>query len=192
MLEKLKEIFRDFTFLNPKDLYQLATIVKWKHVSKGDHIVKEGEYNYNVIKVINGLLSHYVIDQNGSQKTLLLVPEKMISGSLQSAISGKPADENIIALENSFLLMIDIRELEKLAYENLRILKMLDQKRKQVILEAATRIRFLIVHSPEERYLHFNKTFPNLDQRVKQKDLASFLGITESSLSRIRARIVQP
>lgn len=192
MFEKAKEVFKEFTFLNPKDLFQLATIIKLKSVAKGEHIVKEGDYNYHGIKVIKGLLSHYVIDSNGAEKTLLFVPEKKYSGSLQTTLAGKAADENIIALEDSLLLLIDIRALEKLADGNLRILKMLNQSHKQVILDAGKRIKFLIAHSPEDRYLHFNKTYPKLEQRVKQKDLASFLGVTVSSLSRIRARIVKP
>lgn len=188
-LEKIKELFKEFTFLSPKDLFQLASIIKLKNIAKGEHIVREGEYNYRAIKVIKGLLCHYVIDNNGDEKTLLFVPEKMNSGSLQTTIGGKPADENIIALESSWLLMIDIRELEKLADGNLSILKMLNQSYKQIIFEAATRIKFLIAHSPEERYLQFTHTYPNLEHRVKQKHLASFLGITVSSLSRIKARL---
>lgn len=186
---KIKELFKEFTFLNPKDLFQLALITKLKQVTKGEHIVREGEYNYRAIKVIKGLLCHYVIDNNGDEKTLLFVPEKMYSGSLQTTIGGKAADENIIALENSWLLVVDIRELEKLADTNIRILKLLNQSHKQIILQAATRIKFLIAHSPEERYLQFTNTYPNLENRVKQKHLASFLGITVSSLSRIKARL---
>lgn len=191
MLEKIKEAFEEFTFLSPADLLQLATIIKLKHVAKGEHIVREGGYDFQAIKVIKGLLCHYVIDKDGIEKILLFVPEKKYSGSLQTAISKKPADENIVALENSLLLTIDVRELEKLADGNLRILKLLNQSYKDIILEAATRIKFLIIHTAEERYLNFRETYPDLEQRVRQKDLASFLGITESSLSRIRARILK-
>lgn len=189
MLDTIKEIFRDFTFLTPLDLLQLVQVAKIKQVSKGTIIVKEGEYNYQTIRVLKGLLCHYVIDDAGVERALIFVPEKMFSGSLQTVFNGKPADENIIALENSTLLTIDMRELEKIANGNIRILKMLHQSYKQIIIDAATRIKFLIAQSPEERYIHFSKTYPNLEQRVKQKDLASFLGITVSSLSRIRARI---
>jgi CRP-like cAMP-binding protein len=189
MLEKVKEVLKEFYFLSPKDILQLASIAKLKHMTKGEHLVKVGEYNYQAVKVISGLLSHYVIDKNGYERTLLFVPEKNNSGSLQTTINGKPADENILVLENSILLVMDIRELEKLAINNISILKLINQSYKEIITEAASRIRFLIVNSPEERYTHFCKTYPHLEKRVKQKDLASYLGITVSSLSRIRARI---
>jgi len=191
MFEKITALFNDLTFLTPKDLYQLASIMKIKHIEKGEHFVKEGEYNYNAFRVMSGLLAHYIVDNNGIEKTLLFVPEKKFSGAMQCTLNKKPADENIIALENSYLATCDVRELEKLAAENIRILKMLNQSYKDIITEAGTRIKFLIAHTPEERYLQFTKTYPNLEQRVKQKDLASFLGITVTSLSRIRARITR-
>ena len=68
---------------------------------------------------------------------------------------------------------------------------MLNQSYRDIISAVAIRLKFLIAHSPEESYIHFTKTFPNLEQRVKQKDLASFLGITVTSLTRIRARIAK-
>lgn len=191
MFEKVKETFREFTFLSPKDLIELASVIKLKQLKRGEHLVRVGEYNYLAVKVLKGLLCHYVRDKNGIEKALLFVPEKMNSGAMQTTLYRKPADENIIALEDTLMISADVRELDKLAATNIRIMKMLNQSYKQVIAEAAERIRFLIAHAPEERYQHFCKTYPHLEQRVKQKDLASYLGITPTSLSRIRARIVK-
>ncbi len=189
MFEKIKEAFNQYTFLTPSDLLDLASIFKLKQVKKGEHLVRAGEYNYQAVKVIKGLLCHYIIDESGAKKTLLFVPEKMNSGSMQTLMMQKPADENIVALEDTLLIGADIRELDKLASGNIRIMKMLQQGYKQIIAEAAERIKFLVVHTPEQRYLHFCKSYPHLEQRVKQKDLASYLAITVTSLSRIRARI---
>lgn len=191
MLDKIKESFRQFTFLNPSDLAEFASIIKLKQLKKGEHLVKVGEYNYNAVKVLNGLLYHYIIDEEGIEKALLFVPEKMNSGALQTTMMRKAADENIVALENTLMLCTDIRELERIADNNIRIQKMINQLYKQIIAEAAERIRFLVVNTPEERYLHFRKTYPNLEQRIKQKDLASYLCITDTSLSRIRARLAK-
>jgi CRP-like cAMP-binding protein len=191
MFEKIKESFSQFTYLSPKDLIDLAAIIKLKQLEKGEHLVRIGDYNYQAVKVLNGLLCHYVMDENGMEKALLFVPEGMNSGSLQTNLYRKPADENIIALENTLMICMDIRELDRLAADNIRIMKMVNQSYKQIIAEAGERIRFLIAHTPEERYLHFSKTYPNLEQRLRQKDLASYLGVTPTSLSRMRARLVK-
>ena len=191
MVEELKEAFRQFTFLSPKDLIELAYIAKLKRIKKGEHLVRVGSFNYNGVVVLKGLLSHYVIDENGMEKTLLFIPEKMATGAMETIINGKPADENIVALEDTLLLQFDIRKVDKLAEDNLRVLKMLNERYKQVISMAAGRIKFLTVLSPEELYTYFCKTYPDLEQRVKLKDLCSYLGITASSLSRMRARIAK-
>lgn len=190
MIKKIKEALNQFTFLSPKDFLNLASIIKLKQVQKGEHLVRVGEYNYQAMQVLKGLLCHYILDENGIERALLFVPEKMNSGSMQTLMKGKAADENIVALENTLLISVDIRELEKLAADNPYILKMINQSYKQIIVEAAERIKFLVAHSPEERYIHFCKAYPDLEQRIKQKHLASYLCITQSSLSRIRARIM--
>lgn len=191
MIEKIREMLADLTFLAPEDVFNLARIQRLKHVRKGEHVVREGEYNYRSMRVIKGLLSHYVIDENGFEKTLLFVPEGRFSGSLKTLMNGEPADENIVALEDTLVLIADIRELEKFAATSIGITKMLNESYRKVILESAERIKFLVAHSHEERYLNFCKNYPQLEQRIKQKDLASYLGITDSSLSRIRARITR-
>lgn len=191
MFEQVKEALGEFTFLNPKDLVHLASIIRIKHLKKGEHLVKIGGYNYNAVKVLRGLLYHYIVDENGNEKVLLFVPEKMNSGALQTTLMGKPADENIVAMEDTFMLCADVRELERLADGNIRIQKLVNHLYKQIISEAAVRIRFLVVHTPEERYLQFCKVYPNLEQRIKLKDIASYLCITDTSLSRIRARLAK-
>ncbi|MBK8518118.1 MAG: Crp/Fnr family transcriptional regulator [Saprospiraceae bacterium] len=189
VIDKIRENFSQFTFLYPGDIIDLASITKIKQLQKGEHLVRVGDYNYSAVKVLKGLLCHYIIDADGVQKALIFVPEKMNTGSLETALNMKPADENIIALENTLILCTEMRDLNKLASENIRILKLLNQGYKQIISSTAERIKFLIIHTPEERYIHFVNSFPDLEQRVKQKDLASYLGITVTSLSRIRSRI---
>jgi CRP-like cAMP-binding protein len=191
MLDNIKDAFRQFTFLTPLDLVELASVFKLRQIEKGQFVVSVGEYNYQAMKVIKGLLYHYVVDENGDEKALLFVPEGMNSGSLQTTMNRKPADENIVALENTIVIAADIRELDKIAANNMRILKMVNQGYKEIILEAAERIKFLIAHGPEERYIHFRKTYPDLELRVRQKDLASYLGVTATSLSRMRARMME-
>lgn len=62
---------------------------------------------------------------------------------------------------------------------------------KEIITSNVEQIKFLTILAPEERYVLFCKTYPKLQQRIKQKFLASYLGITPTSLSRIRARLAK-
>lgn len=191
MVEEVKKAFVQFAFLTPKDIFQIAGITKLGMLKKNEHLLKEGDLNYNVVVVLKGLLRHYVIDKNGEEKTLRFVPEKKQAAMIDTIFHKKPAVENIMALENSYFLKYDFREIDRLVSDNFRLLKLQNQSFKDVIADNVEQIKFLTILNPEERYQYFCKTYPNLEQRIKQKYLASFLGVTPTSLSRMRARMNQ-
>jgi CRP-like cAMP-binding protein len=191
MFEQIKEAFSKFTVLSPKDLIQIASIAKVRMVKQDEHLVKIGDLNYNVAMVLTGMLRHYAIDEDGTEKTLLFIPEKRVSTMIDTIFHNNPSTENIVAMESSIIVKFDFRALEKLALNNIRLLRAYNQALKEVITLNVEHIKLLNLLVPEERYKYFCKTYPELEQRVKQKYLASFLGITPTSLSRIRGRVVQ-
>lgn len=144
-----------------------------------------------MIIVLKGLFRHYVINKNGEEKTLRFVSEKEQTAMMDTIFHNKPATENIIALESSVFVKFDFREIDSLVTGNFRLLKLQNLSLKKVIAENVEQIKFLTILSPEERYRYFCKKYPNLEQRIKQKHFASFLGVTPTSLSRIRARMAQ-
>lgn len=191
MLDQLKKVFHHLTFLRPTDLIQLATIARVRSIRKGELFLQEGDLNYHVATVLKGLLRHFVREENGDEKTLRFVPEKKQTAMLETIFHNRMASENIEALEDSLLLLFDLREIDKLAASNIRLLKLQNQGYREVIAENVEHIKFLTTLSPEDRYTYFCSQYPSLEQRVKQKHLASYLGVTPTSLSRMRARMVQ-
>jgi CRP-like cAMP-binding protein len=189
MFDEVKKAFSDFNFLTPKDLLQLAAIARIKRVKKNDLLVNVGDLNYSIYSVLSGLLHHYVMDENGVEKTLRFAPERHPAGSMDTIILDQPASEYVMALENSIVVYFDMRSFEKLASNNLRLLKVQNKTLKDLIKANVMHIKFLSVMTAEERYLSFSKQFPDLQARVKQKYIASYLGITPTSLSRLKARL---
>lgn len=189
MLEKVVETFERFTFLSPKDYIQLVSICKISFVKKNEHLMLEGDFNYNVYAVLKGLLRHYHLDHDGVDRSLRFVSEKQPAGSLECIINGMAATENIEALENTILLKFDVRKFDELASNNIRLLKAQNIVLKELVSENVNHIKYLNVLTPEERYFTFKKEYPKLENRLKQKHLASYLGVTPSSLSRLKARI---
>jgi hypothetical protein len=53
MLQKIVQSLRQYTFLGPKELLDLASVIKFKQLNKGEHLVREGEYNYNVVTIMS-------------------------------------------------------------------------------------------------------------------------------------------
>jgi CRP-like cAMP-binding protein len=191
MFDKIREAFSQFTFLNPKDVLKIATIARIRTVAKDVHLIQQGDRNYNVMVVLKGLLRQYTIDKNGVDRTLRFVPEKFPTASMDTIFLNKAAAENIVAMENSLLMYIDFQSFEKLAVENIRISKVLTRELKTLVASNVMQIRFLSMLTPEERYIAFCNEYPHLEQRIKQKYLASYIGVTPTSLSRMKARLIQ-
>lgn len=191
ILDKVKDAFAGKPFLKASDLAKLATAAKLKTVARGDYLINEGERHYHVYVVLKGLLRSYVLNHSGEEVTLRFVPEKEKAGSYNTIINDLPSEENLMALEKTLVLVVDIRKAKTEDPDNPRLIRMELTVFKKLLNEAIDRLKFYTVLSPEERYIKFCETYPNLEQRVKQKHLASYLGITPQSLSRIRSRIVK-
>jgi CRP-like cAMP-binding protein len=191
MLEKVKDIFDQQTFLSPNDLLGIVSISRLKQVKKGEQLANAGEVNYLVHFVIKGLLRHYVIDENGNEKTMRFVSEKQSAGCMESIFHNRPSFESIEALENSLIIIFDNRKAEKLALKSMGLLKLQNISIKKALVEAVERLRNHTILNPKDRYELFCEKHPRLEQRIKQKYLASYLGITPTSLSRMRARAMK-
>lgn len=187
--EKLKSLFSGSNILLPIDLIKIASKSRIKRLKKGELFVQGGELNYQCCTVLKGLLRHYIMLENGDEKNIRFVAEKGHSGSPDTLIHHEVSGEFIEALEDTTLLVIDYRHIEEMGRKNDRIMRQLNQVYREIISENVKYIKFLNCYSPEKRYRMFLKEHPNLERRIKQKHLASYLGITPTSLSRLKARI---
>lgn len=191
MLEKVKEAFSQYTFLTPADLFQLAALTQLITVKKGEHIIKVNTINHNAYMILKGLVRYYVLDHNKVDKTLVFMDRKNSFASLDGIMNGRAAKENIIAMEDCLLLQIDMRAFNKLADKNIRLLKFQNREFQKLIIKASAHLKNYTILSPEQRYEVFIKEHETLVQRVPQKYIASYLGVTPTSLSRLKARYLK-
>jgi len=162
-----------------------------KKLRKKQFLLHEGEVCKNIGFVNSGCLREYTIDNKGSEHIIQFAIEDWWISDPNSFLSGLPSTYNIDALEDSEVLL-----LEKSARD-----KLLDSCPKmerffRILIEAnfvstQRRITDSLSISAEERYLKFIKTYPKLIEQVSQNQIASYLGITPQSLSRIRKELTQ-
>lgn len=172
---------------------EFATIFRFfvpKKLRKKQFILNEGEVCKHISFVNSGCLRQYTIDNKGAEHIIQFAIEDWWVSDLHSFLSGKPAIDNIDALEDSEVLL-----LEKSARDNLLNSCPKMEKFFRILIEAnhvATnqRISDSLSTSAEERYLNFIKTYPKIFEQVPQNQIASYLGITPQSLSRIRKELV--
>jgi CRP-like cAMP-binding protein len=142
-------------------------------VKKGSILQRKGDVSTKIYSVEKGLLRTYSIDKKGKEHIFMFAPEGWLVADV-SAING-PADLFIEAMEDSELL---IRDNDFVHANPIALIKRIAVLQKRAImLMSATAI---------ERYDSFMKTYPNIVQRVPQKMIASYLGITPEALSKAK------
>lgn len=143
-------------------------------VKKGQILQRADDLNNEVYHVESGLLRSYSIDENGKEHIFMFAPEKWLIGD------GVPKDEPcqlfIDAIEDS--VVVPIERDSPVLFDSKKLIKRIEVLQNRIIkLMSASAIR---------RYEDFIETYPDIVQRVSQKMIASYLGITPEALSTVK------
>ena len=162
-----------------------------KRVKKHQFLLNEGDMCRYVWFINSGCLRAYSIDHKGIEHIIQFAIEDWWISDLNSFLSGKPAEYNIDALQDSEVLLLEKSDRENLLRECPKMERFF-----RLLIEANhvtthQRITDSLSASAEERYLKFIKTYPKLFEIVPQNQIASYLGITPQSLSRIRKELTR-
>ncbi|MEL6135719.1 MAG: Crp/Fnr family transcriptional regulator, partial [Bacteroidota bacterium] len=145
-------------------------------VQKGEILQRPGEINSKIYHVTSGLLRSYCIDQKGKEHIFMFAPEGWIMADYVP-----PERETqlfIQAIEESTLRITE-KDIKK-ETETQKFIRRIEVLQNRVIqLMSATAL---------ERYDHFVLTYPNLSQRITQKMIASYLGVTPEALSKVKSQ----
>ena len=180
----LKNIAR-FVTLTPEEIDDFTAQWQLKKLRRRQYLIQAGDPCRYECFVNKGCLRQYYVDESGQEHVLLFAVEDYWFSDMYGLVTGEAAVTNIDALEDTELLIIDRKAYEELL---LRIPKL--ERFFRIILQRSiiTQQRRIIENlslSAEQRYQNFVDRFPSLLQRVSQKQIASYLGITPESLSRI-------
>lgn len=160
----------------------------FKQYKKGALLLKEGEHSDNGYFVIKGCIRcFYIVD--GVEKTTAFYTE---AESLEPLckVNKKPSLYYVSCVEDSILIVAN-SEMEQIIFRKFPKFETLCRVLSEELLaQTITNFDDFKMATPEQRYLHLRRTRPDLLQRVPQHQIASFLGITAQSLSRMRNRLV--
>jgi len=185
MNDALKNLFKSLAPFTDEDFAEADRYFKTETLKKGDFFSKAGRISDRLGFVNSGLLrSFYTI--KGKETTTFFQMPGSIAAALMSFLQMKPAIENIQALEDSELVVISRKELLNLYNENWKWQQVGRVITERYYVKMEERTISLQSQSAQERYENFLLEFPELIQVVPLYYIASFLGISPETLSRIR------
>ncbi|MCL3779235.1 Crp/Fnr family transcriptional regulator [Prolixibacteraceae bacterium JC049] len=155
---------------------------------KGSFIFKQGEKSNQLFFLIKGAVKAYNFNRNGLEEVYWFCFEGDLCCCPYSYAHDIPAHDNNVLYEDSIFYSIDIAYLKELYSHNLEWAnwgRCFAEEMNMVITQYMDEQRFM---KAKERYDFLLKQYPDITQRVPLQDIASFLGITPVSLSRIRAQ----
>lgn len=185
MDEALKHFIYSLAPFTEDDLVNALPYFRTEVIQKDDYFSKAGRYCDRLGFVVDGLLRSFYIIKEKEATTFFLSPGS-VAVALLSYLQTKPAIENIQALKTSTLITIKRKDMEVLFQENWKW-----QQAGRVLIEnyyikMEQRSISLQSKSAQELYEEFTKEFPEIIKSVPQHYIASFLGVSPETLSRIR------
>ena len=175
--------------LNKTETDFFISLLATKKLKRKAFLLKPGEICRTENFITKGCVRVYTIDENGFEHIVMFGTEGWWVGDLFSFLTQSPAIYFIDTLEDAELLQISKPDLDKL-YESVpkfeRFFRLIFQN---AYIAQQQRINQNLSYTAEQRYLNFIEKYPNLEQRLSQKQVAAYLGVTPVFLSMLRNKL---
>lgn len=187
----VRNFLEKFDQLRADEISGLEKALTVKRIAGNTLLVRQGEICNECFFVLKGCLRKYVLTEDGTEKTTAFYTEEQAVSFFSAYASGKRSEAFLYSLEDSILLVGDLEQ-NAVLFKEFPVLEKITQSMiEEDFGKMQDNYERFIVSSPEERYLNLLKERPGLFQRVSLYLIASYLGMTPESLSRIRKRVAK-
>jgi CRP-like cAMP-binding protein len=185
-MSQIIEVLQHLQPLSPETVVALQSIIKDKTVKKGDLLVRMGQVPQHFYFICKGLARVYYVRSEQDVTDYFAIDHQFI-GALPALFSQQPSHKAIEVLEDSDIEYFSYSEFDKLC-ERYHDLERAARKMSVFgMLEGQKRIESIRFYSARERYEELERLYPGITNRAPLKYIASYLGVTQVSISRIRA-----
>lgn len=168
-----------------------VSLLQTKRLKRKEFLLMQGDICMTENFIVSGCLRTYTIDDNGFEHILMFGVEDWWVGDLYSFLTQSPATFFIDALEDTEILQISKINLDQLYGRVPKFERFFRLIIQNAFIAQQQRINQNLSFSAEQRYLDFILKYPQLEQRLSQKQVSAYLGITPVFLSMLRKKLSQ-
>ena len=188
-MDKFKQFLKQISPISDKEFADTISYFTEQNLKKSDFFVKQDKVCRHIAFIVKGTLRTYYINDKAEETTSCFCTENNLTTSYKSFILQQPSTLILQAIEDTELLVIDYENLQKL-YSKSTIWQTIGRavaEREYIVMEQYASV--LNNETAKEKYLRLLKEQPNVLQKANIEDIASYLGVTRRTLSRIRQEI---
>jgi CRP-like cAMP-binding protein len=187
-MDSLIKAITQYITLSPEEITLVRELFISQYLKAGEYFLQEGKICRDIAFIEKGLVRYY-INEDGKDQTFYFSKENEFVCNYLSFLPQLPSTKNIQALEDTQLYTVSYQNIQRFYREVREGERFGRLALEYVYLISIQQIDSLYTDTPEQRYLQFLRTYPDLAQRIPQYYIASYVGIKPPSLSRIRKRL---
>ncbi|PCJ66569.1 MAG: cyclic nucleotide-binding protein [Bacteroidetes bacterium] len=187
MKDEFRKFISNFPFLTSDEAEIIVENTELREFSKGDILLNEGSISTNCYAVIRGCVREYYI-KDGLEKTTGFFTEGQSVNSFSSYTNQVPSKHFLECSEDSLLTIGNQSLVDQMCERIPRLMEFIKNEVEKDAGALQERMATFMTSSPEERFSDLMDNNPSLLNRVPQHQIASYLGVTPESLSRIKKR----
>jgi CRP-like cAMP-binding protein len=182
------EYFNRILPISEKEINEITPFLKTITLEKDDFFLEQNQICKSLAFITNGSIRSFHIKLNGSTINIMLSSENEFVSDLDSFVTKTPSNLFIQAIEKTELITITKDDLDTISEGSLFWTKLGKIMTEHVFIIVKQRLESLLYKSPTERYMELQNNYPEFLNKYSLTDIASFIGVTRQSLSRIRAK----
>ena len=186
----ISAIFKDISF-SEEEIVMIENKFEKINLKKKDVLLKIGDTVYSQYYISSGCLRTYFVDNFGKEHTVQFAVKDWWISDYTAFFTTSKAIMTIDCIQNASAYKVSKKDMESLYAKIPKLETFFRQKMEVAFAGFQKRIIGNLSQSTKEKYISFISTYPNIEQSVKNYHIASYLGVTTETLSRIRKEIAQ-